>query len=64
MSAGTCETKPSPMDSIVKRDKASFIVMPFCMMPMAKPPMMLMSVIKIAAIASPRTNLLAPSIAP
>ena len=33
-------------------------------MPMTNPPMMLISVMMMPAMASPRTNLLAPSIAP
>jgi hypothetical protein len=40
------------------------MVMPRWRTPMANPPTMLMSVIRMAAMASPRTNLLAPSMAP
>ena len=43
---------------------ASLNDMPFWATPMAKPPMRFTSVITIAAIASPLTNLEAPSIAP
>ena len=38
--------------------------MPICITPIAKPPMMLTSVLMMPAMASPRTNLEAPSIAP
>ena len=39
-------------------------VMPYSTMPMISPPTMLISVMMMPAMASPRTNLLAPSIAP
>ena len=38
--------------------------MPCCMTPIAKPPMRLISVMMMPAIASPLTNFEAPSIAP
>ena len=62
--AGTWLTSPSPIVSFVKISAAWVNDMPPCAMPITKPPMMLISVIKMAAMASPRTNLLAPSIAP
>ena len=64
ISAGTCDTRPSPIDSSVNRWSESLMLMPFCAIPMAKPPSTFTIVISTAAIASPRTNLLAPSIAP
>ncbi len=63
--AGTWLTRPSPMVSLVKtarRRGASD--MPAWITPMNRPPTMLISVITMPAMASPRTNLLAPSIAP
>ena len=64
ISAGTCVTRPSPMVSSVKVWMASAKVMPSCTMPMMMPPMMLMKTIRRPAIASPRTNFEAPSMAP
>ena len=62
-SAGTCETRPSPIDSTVKVFTASPNDMPRPA-PMMMPPMTLMARMRRPAMASPRTNLLAPSIAP
>ena len=62
--AGTWVTRPSPMVSVVKSEPASRRLIPNSIMPMNSPPMMLMSVITMPAMASPRTNLLAPSMAP
>ncbi len=62
--AGIWLTSPSPMVSSVYLLTASPIDMPFCIMPMAMPPMMLMTMITMPAIASPFTNLDAPSIEP
>jgi hypothetical protein len=45
-------------------ETASAGAMPFCMIPIAKPPIRLIIVMMIAAMASPLTNLLAPSIEP
>ena len=63
-SAGIWVTMPSPIVRSVKRDAASGSDIPFWAIPMTRPPMMLMKTMMIAAIASPRTNLDAPSIAP
>ena len=52
------------MVSIVKILAASRRAIPSSITPMNSPPRMLISVITIPAMASPRTNLLAPSIAP
>ena len=57
-------TRPSPIVSLVKTSSDSAIVHPFSNTPTAKPPTMLISVMMIPAMASPRTNLAAPSIAP
>ena len=64
MSAGTWVTMPSPIVSKVKVDSASFHAMPICATPTIQPAMMSMSRMMMPAIASPLTNLLAPSIAP
>ena len=64
ISAGSCCTRPSPTVKIVYLARDSIAVMSFCSMPMAKPALMLMMVMIRPATASPRTNLLAPSIAP
>ncbi len=64
MKAGICEARPSPMVSLVKTEMVSPKLHPLIAMPIAIPPMMLTSVMISPAIASPRTNLLAPSIAP
>ena len=63
-SAGICETSPSPTDRVVNVAAASASGMPWRISPMAKPPKMLMEVISRPAIASPRTNFAAPSMAP
>ncbi len=63
-SAGICETRPSPTLRSENRCTDSSALRPICTMPMTKPPMRLMPVMSTPAIASPRTNLLAPSIAP
>ena len=63
-SAGIWVTMPSPIVSSVKRCSASTIDIPCWTIPMTKPPMMLTKTMMTAAIASPRTNLDAPSIAP
>ncbi len=62
--AGICETSPSPMVSVVKVLAASEKLMPPFSTPIARPPAMLMLVMINPAIASPRTNFAAPSIAP
>ena len=63
-SAGICETSPSPTDKVVKVAAASAKGMPWRISPMANPPNTLMQVISKPAIASPRTNFAAPSMAP
>ena len=63
-SAGICVTSPSPMVSSVYLFTASPIDRPLWITPMAIPPTMLMMMMMIPAIASPLTNLEAPSIAP
>ena len=62
--AGICETRPSPTESRLYVVTASLNDMPIWATPMAKPPTRLTMVMMIAAIASPLTNLEAPSIAP
>ena len=63
-SEGIWATRPSPMLSRMKVLVASAKVMPAWVTPMTMPPMMLMNRIRIPAMASPRTNLLAPSMEP
>ena len=63
-SAGTCVTMPSPMVRSVYVWMASPHGRPRCITPMTRPPTMLMSMMMMPAMASPFTNLLAPSIAP
>ena len=63
-SAGICATSPSPTVSRLYFDTASPNDMCFWRIPIANPPIRLMSTITIAAIASPFTNFDAPSIAP
>jgi len=63
-SAGTCATRPSPMVSRVYTRAASLNARSWLSVPMARPPTMLTSRIMMPAVASPRTNLLAPSIEP
>ena len=62
--AGICETRPSPTVSVVYVLAASANGMPCRPRPMARPPTMLIEVMISPAIASPRTNFAAPSIAP
>ena len=64
MSAGICETSPSPTESLVNTSAASPRFMPLRVTPMMMPPKMLIAVITMPAIASPRTNFEAPSMAP
>ncbi len=63
-SAGICETRPSPIVRMPYFDSASVTDSPFCSMPIATPPSMLMTRMRMPAIASPLTNFDAPSIAP
>jgi hypothetical protein len=63
-SAGICVTRPSPIVRMPYFDRASVADSPFCSMPMAMPPIRLMMMIRMPAIASPLTNFDAPSIAP
>ena len=63
-SAGICATRPSPIDSSEKVERASPKVMPCCSMPIAMPPRMLIETMMMPAMASPLTNFEAPSIAP
>jgi hypothetical protein len=55
---------PSPIVSFVKTDAVWAAGQPRSRTPIAKPPRMLMAVMMSPATASPRTNLLAPSMAP
>ena len=63
-SAGICETRPSPTVSRLYVLIASPGDSPRCSMPTAKPPIRLTNVMMMAAIASPLTNFVPPSIAP
>ena len=63
MSAGNCVTMPSPIVSREKRCSASPQSIPICITPMIQPAMILMSRTITPAMASPFTNLLAPSMA-
>ncbi len=63
-SAGICATRPSPMVSRAYWRKASPNDRSYISAPIATPPTMLMMRIRMLAIASPRTNLEAPSMAP
>ncbi|OPZ63595.1 MAG: hypothetical protein BWY84_00915 [Candidatus Aerophobetes bacterium ADurb.Bin490] len=63
-SAGIWVTRPSPIVSTVYLIAASPSVMPWNIMPMKKPAMILIRTITMAAMASPLTNLLAPSMDP
>ena len=63
-SAGICAQRPSPIDISEKWWAASENGMPIWTTPMMMPPSRLMPVIRMPAIASPLTNLEAPSIAP
>ena len=64
ISAGICDTSPSPTVSVVKVAAASANGMPCRPSPIAKPPTMFTQVMINPATASPRTNFAAPSIAP
>src|SRR5581483_1607121 len=64
MSAGIWVTRPSPTDSVVNAVAASAGDMPWRVTPMTMPPKTLTAVMMMPAIASPRTNLEAPSMAP
>ena len=61
---GTCDTSPSPMDKIVYRLKTSIADSLRWKTPMRKPPTTLITAMRIAAMASPRTNFDEPSMAP
>ena len=63
-SAGIWLTRPSPTVRVVNVAAASANGMPWRSRPMARPPKMLMTVMSRPAIASPRTNFAAPSMAP
>ena len=63
-SEGIWLTRPSPMVRIEKVVNDWLADMCIIVMPMMKPAMMLMMVMIRPAIASPLTNLLAPSMAP
>ena len=62
--AGICDTSPSPTVRVVNVSNASATGMPWRKTPMVRPPTMLMTVMIRPAMASPRTNLAAPSMAP
>ena len=62
--AGIWLTNPSPTVNSVYVCNESTADMSRCAMPIMKPPPILISMITIAAIASPLTNFEAPSIAP
>ena len=64
MSAGIWATKPSPMVSDAKVESALPNSMSCCKTPISNPPMRLITKIMMPAIASPRTNLEAPSMEP
>jgi hypothetical protein len=55
-SAGICVTRPSPIVSSVYVRPAVANGSPWPIMPMARPPIMLMNRIRMPAMASPRTN--------
>ena len=63
-SAGICAARPSPTVSSEKCWAASPNGMPCWATPMMMPPMRLIAVMMMPAIASPLTNFEAPSIAP
>ena len=63
-SAGTWVTMPSPTVNSVNFCSDSMIERCCCATPTMKPPTVLIATMITAATASPRTNLLAPSIAP
>ncbi len=56
--------RPSPMVSLVKSSAVGPASQPFWIIPTPNPPSTLMAVMMSPAMASPRTNLLAPSMAP
>ena len=62
--AGIWVTRPSPTDSVVNTVAASAGDMPWRVTPMTMPPNTLTAVMMMPAMASPRTNLEAPSMAP
>ncbi len=62
--AGIWLTRPSPMERSVNVCAASPGLIPYCATPMMSPPTMLMAVMTSPAMASPRTNFEAPSMAP
>ena len=62
--AGTCATRPSPIESREYTFAASPAVIFFTATPMIRPAMMLMRVMTMPAMASPLTNFMAPSIEP
>ena len=62
--AGICDTSPSPMVRVEKVLMASPKLIPRWAMPMTRPPIRLMRVMRTPAMASPLTNLEAPSMAP
>ena len=61
---GICATNPSPIDNKIYVSAASSNANSCCVIPIIKPPIMLIAKIKIPATASPLTNFDAPSIAP
>ena len=63
-SEGTCATSASPTASVTYFSAASPALRPWLIMPRQKPAMMFTARISSAAMASPFTNLLAPSIEP
>ena len=64
MKAGIWETRPSPIESMPNTEIDCSAVQPCISIAIANPPMMLTPVMMMPAIASPRTNFEAPSIAP
>ena len=64
MNAGTWLTRPSPIVIFVNSSAVGASSQPRSTRPTYMPPAMLTSVMMTPAIASPRVNLLAPSIAP
>ena len=63
-SAGIWPTRPSPIVRMPKRFTHQPTSCPNISMPMRMPPMMLIDVMMMPAMASPFTNFIAPSIAP
>ncbi len=63
-SDGICATRPSPTDSNTYVSAATPTGRSCCDRPMIRPPTILITRIKIEAMASPFTNFEAPSIAP